>query len=531
MSTAFVFDRVLAHAAARPDAPAVGTPQGGWTTYGQLAAHVRALATALRAAGVGPGDAVLVGLPNCVAAVAVPLALKAVGAVAVEVNREWGPLALRDILAETQARHAVVYGQNAGLWGELFAARPPAHVWVVHRTTPPPRLLQALGAAATSHLTEEGALAEPVAPADPGSFVRDAAAPALLVYTSGSTGRPRGVVQTHRMLAANAASIIAYLGLTAEDRALLILPLFYCYGRSVLRTHLVVGGSVLLDGRFMYPRVVMEALGEHAVTGFAGVPLTFELLRRSVPDLASLPRPRLRYVTQAGGHMPPDMVDWAREAFAPARLFVMYGQTEATARLAYLPPERGADKRGSIGIAIPGVTLQVVDEDGLELPRGEVGQLVARGDNVMPGYFHAPEETAAVLHHGWLWTGDLGYQDAEGYVFLTGRAKEMLKVSGHRVSAQEVEALLRTHPAVQEVAVVGMPDAVTGEAARAFVVRAPGHDGVDARALQAHARALAPVYKVPKRVQFVDALPRNSAGKVLKAGLAELPLPAGEDAG
>ena len=165
-------------------------------------------------------------------------------------------------------------------------------------------------------------------------------------------------------------------------------------------------------------------------------------------DVSTIRFDRLRYLTQAGGAMAPDTIAWVRAAFRPARLFVMYGQTEATARLSYLPPERADDKAGSIGIPIPGVELRVMDEPAIEAPPGEVGELVARGDNVTPGYLDEPEETAAILRDGWLWTGDLAERDADGFFYHRGRAKEVLKIGGHRVSPIEIEQVLARHPDV-----------------------------------------------------------------------------------
>jgi acyl-coenzyme A synthetase/AMP-(fatty) acid ligase len=297
-----------------------------------------------------------------------------------------------------------------------------------------------------------------------------------------------------------------------------ILPFHYCYGKSVLQTHLLVGGSVFVDQRFVFPRVVMEAIGTEGCTGFAGVPLTFELLRREV-DVKSIPMPKLRYLTQAGGPMRPDTVRWVREAFAPARLFVMYGQTEATARLAYVPPERGEEKLGSIGVAIPGVELQVLDEDGREVPRGETGHLAARGDNVTPGYLDDPDETAAILRRGWLWTGDLARRDEDGFFFLVGRAREIIKVGGNRVSPMEIEHVVAGHPAVAEAVVVGAPDPLQGEVPVAFLV--PRKDAVIvADDVRRYCRERLPPYKVPARVETLDALPKNAAGKPLRAELA-----------
>jgi acyl-CoA synthetase (AMP-forming)/AMP-acid ligase II len=193
----------------------------------------------------------------------------------------------------------------------------------------------------------------------------------------------------------------------------------------------------------------------------------------------------------------------------------MYGLTEATARLSYLPPEQAEAKAGSIGRGIPGVELRIVDEAGRERPRGEQGQLVARGRNITAGYLRAPEETAALLKDGWLWTGDLGYQDADGFIFLVGRAKEMLKIGGHRVSPLEIEQALQRHPDVLEAAVVGAPDPVGEQLAAAFVVRRPGAELSDAD-LKRHCRGLLAAFKVPKVVAFVDALPKSGAGQVLK---------------
>jgi acyl-CoA synthetase (AMP-forming)/AMP-acid ligase II len=301
---------------------------------------------------------------------------------------------------------------------------------------------------------------------------------------------------------------------------MLILPLFYCYGLSVLQTHLHVGGSVFVEPRSMYPRLVLDGIASEGCTGFAGVPLTFELLRRAC-DVAAAPKPRLRYVTQAGGAMTPDTVRWARRSFAPAPLYVMYGQTEATARLAYLPPAHAEAKAGSIGVAIPGVCLRVLGPDGRELPPGQVGELVARGDNVTAGYLGAPDETAATFREDGLHTGDLAYRDGDGFFFVVGRAKEMLKLGGHRVSPVEIERVLLEHPAVLEAAVAGVPDPVMGEVPFAFVVCRQG-EPVSDRELRAFSRRRLPSHCVPAAVRCVSALPRGGAGKLQRQELARM---------
>lgn len=519
IASPFMHDWLFAHAERRPEAPAVATPALR-VTYGELVDRVRALAGHLAASGVKRGDHVVVALPNGVATVAASLALQALGAVPVEVSRESSAENLSAVVAQTRARHAFAAGRDARTWARLAAAPGLDRLWCVPGGPPGAGGAPELDGVPVTLVRDDGRVdaAHGTAPT-PAFPSLDPGAPALVVYTSGSTGRPRGVVQTHRNVDANTRSIVEYLGIGAGDRALLILPLHYCYGRSVLQTHLLAGGSVFLESRFAFPRVALEALASEGATGFAGVPLTFEIIRRQV-DVSTLSFPRLRYLTQAGGAMAQETIDWVRAAFAPARLYVMYGQTEATARLSYLPPERAQEKRGSIGVAIPRVELRVVDEAGRELPRGAAGHLVARGDNVTKGYLDEPEETAAILHDGWLWTGDLALRDADGFFFLQGRAKEILKIGGHRVSPVEIEHAIAAHPEVAEAAVVGRADPLMGEVAVAFVVPRPGRTPA-VETLTAFCRGRMPPYQVPVRFTLVPALPRNAAGKLLRAQLAE----------
>ncbi len=518
METPFLHEWLFRHAERRPDAPAVATPDTR-LTYGELAARVRALADQLAASGVRPRDRVLLALPNAPATIVAGLAVNAAGATSVEVSREWSPRVLSEIVARTGSQHAVTFWRDAGTWEKVLATRPLARLWLVHPTPPPQGLPTAIAGAPVTLLRDDGH-ADPAlgAAARAPSPALDPSDPALILYTSGSTGMPRGVVQTFRNVDANTRSIVQYLELGDADRALVVLPLHYCYGRSVLQTHLFAGGSVFLEGRCVFPRVVLESLASERCTGFAGVPLTYELLRRQV-DVPSMRFPELRYLTVAGGAMAPDTVGWARRAFHPARLFVMYGQTEATARLTYLPPERAEEKSGSIGIPIPGVELRVVDDAGRDLPAGETGHLLARGESVTPGYFDEPEATAAILSDGWLRTGDLARRDADGFFFHRGRTKEILKVGGHRVSPAEIEQVIALHPELADVAVLGVPHPLLGEAPAALVVPHQGA-GPSEDELRRFCRARLPAHHVPVSFSTVEGLPRNEAGKLLRAQLA-----------
>jgi acyl-coenzyme A synthetase/AMP-(fatty) acid ligase len=509
---------VLRHASETPDAPAIATPTIR-LNYAQLARRMLEFAATLRAQGLSAGDRIVVSLPNSAAAVVASLAVQALGGTAVEVNRGWGVGPLRDVVARTKPRQVVTFGRDARIWGEALEGTAIEHVWVVHRELPSPPLLDALRRPA-GWLREDATLSTEATGLSVTELPTiDPDGVALILFTSGSTGAPQGVLQTHRNIDANSRSIVGYLDLTARDRVLATLPLYYCYGRSLLQTHLVVGGSVYFDDRFAFPRIVMEALAAEGCTGFAGVPLTFEILRRSV-DMSSIPMPALRYVTQAGGAMAPDTIRWVREAFTPVPLYVMYGQTEATARITYLPPDRAVDKEGSIGIPISGMEVRVLGQDGTARRPGELGEIVVRGDSVTPGYLDDPEATAEILRDGWLWTGDLAVQDDDGYLFHRGRAREMIKVGGRRVSPVEIEQAIERHPDVVEAAVRGIPDSLKGETPAAYVVRRHGSELVEDD-IRAFLRSEVPAWLLPSRITFLDRLPRNEAGKLLRS---ELPL-------
>jgi long-chain acyl-CoA synthetase len=286
------------------------------------------------------------------------------------------------------------------------------------------------------------------------------------------------------------------------------------YGLSLLHTHVAVGGSLVLETRFAFPKLVLDGMRDHAVTGFAGVPSTFAmLLHRS--NLRRMSFPSLRYVTQAGGPMPPARVNEWLGALPGVPFFIMYGATEAAARLAYLPPSELRRRPGSIGRAIPNVELRVLRDDGSVAAAGEVGELVARGPNISPGYWNAPEETGARFGPDGYRTGDLAFADADGFLYLVGRRHDMIKVGAHRVSAKEIEETLHEHPSVHETAVIGVPHQLLGEVPVAHVVLREATDATEAD-LIAFCRARLAEQKVPARIVFSSNLPKSGAGKIDK---------------
>ncbi len=495
------------------------------TTYAALDAAVTGVAQAMQAAGVAPGDRVVIALENSVEQVAAYLGVMRGGAVAVPLPAGARSDRLAPAVRDCQPRACLF---DPPTWRGLAATSPVHDVpialslgtWPPTATRPDRvRPMDAALATAAPHTAVGAAGAD-------GGREEDLAA---IIYTSGSTGEPRGVMLSHRNFVANAEAIVSYLGLSAADRAMCVLPFYYVYGLSVLHSHLAVGGSIVIDNRFAFPNVVLDAMRTHAVTGFAGVPSTFALLlHRS--NLETTELPALRYVTQAGGNMPPPKVqEWLARG-PRAAFFVMYGATEAAARLTYVPPHRLADKLGSIGVPIPSVAITVVREDGSTAAIGEVGELVASGPNIARGYWNNPAETAERFGPLGYRTGDLGYADADGYLFLVGRRHDMIKVGAHRVGAKEIEDVLHAHEQVAEAAVVAAPHDLQGEVPVAFVVlRREAADGE--RMLQAHCAGHLAPHKVPVRIVVEPDLPRLAGtGKVDRPNLREralaVPMPA-----
>ncbi|MGD9171321.1 MAG: class I adenylate-forming enzyme family protein [Candidatus Thiodiazotropha sp.] len=337
---------------------------------------------------------------------------------------------------------------------------------------------------------------------------------ASIIYTSGTTGNPKGVTLSHGNLNTNIDSILAYLDLKAEDSILNVLPFYYSYGNSILHTHLAIGASIILENSLLYPHRIMERMEQEAVSGFSGVPSTFALLLSRV-NLADYDLSKLRYITQAGGAMAPSLADRLINALPHTQLFIMYGQTEASARLTYLPPHMLEKKRGSIGIAIPNTTIEVRNKSGRVTAPGETGEICANGENIMQGYWKDKEKTREVLKDGWLYTGDLAHTDADGYLYIDGRSSDMIKSGANRISPKEIEEVIQELEDVHEVAVVGTPDELLGEIIKAYVVPKKGSE-LKQMTIQRHCKSNLAIYKIPKFIEFIEELPKTASGKIQK---------------
>lgn len=340
---------------------------------------------------------------------------------------------------------------------------------------------------------------------------------AALMFTSGSTAAPRAVRVSAANIVANTEAINSYLRLRPEDQVLALLPFHYCFGASLVHTHLRAGASISPAASFAFPQTAVEQLSRDECTVFAGVPSTFETLAHRTNFLAR-PWPRLRLLQQAGGRMRPGLIREFLEHLPDAEFHVMYGQTEATARLTHLPPGLVGVKPGSIGRPVQGVSVRVADARGDAVPDGAIGELVARGESICAGYWGDPSESASKFRGGELWTGDLGYRDADGDFFLVGRNSDFVKSWGVRVSCPQVESAALEVRDVRQAALVGAPDRDAGELMVLFVCLARESDR-DAAGIRRELSTRLSRQAVPHRVVILDDLPLNASGKTDKDAL------------
>ncbi|MCU1691793.1 MAG: long-chain fatty acid--CoA ligase [Frankiales bacterium] len=474
-------------------------------TYSQLWAHARQYAQVLKDQGIGPGDKVALLLPNTPHFPLTYYGVLALGGVCVPVHALLKAEEIEYVLTDSGAKALVCAAPllGEGAKGAELAGVPVLSVMQPEDDGSTPRI---------------DSLAFGVEPVD--TFVpREADDTAVILYTSGTTGKPKGAEITHLNVTMNVvASAMHSFDIDADDVVLGCLPLFHTFGQTCcMNTAFYVGASVVMLPRFDGAQA-LELMVKEQVTIFMGVPTMYIGLVEAAKT--SEHRPQLKSALSGGAALPVAVLERFGEVFG-TQVLEGYGLTEtspvATFNQVGFPP-----KPGSVGKAIWGVEVEVakaeVDEAIELLPTGELGEIVVRGHNVFSGYLNKPEETRKAIVDGWFRTGDLGTKDADGYVTIVDRKKDMIIRGGYNVYPRDVEEVLLRHPAVGQVAVIGLPDPQYGEEVTAVVVRSGDDEATDAEIIAWSKDKLA-AYKYPRRIIFADAFPLGPSGKVLKREL------------
>lgn len=489
-------------------------------TYGAIDAAANRLAHGLGQLGVRRGDRVVLWLPNAAECVVSLFAVLKADAAFVVLNPSTPPEKVAALVNHCGASALIAEGDG----GRLSA--------IVERCQTLRGVVTVGGAAReVSTAFEPAGHARMVryadiqahAPADRRPVSNVDLDLACIVYTSGSTGESKGVMADHDNVVFAATSVNAYLEHAEDDVVMNVLPLSFGYGLYQVFMTFQVGARLVLERSLAFPAAVLGRMQGEGVTGFAGVPTIFAVLRQL--DLSSYDLSRLRYLTNAAAALPPAHITELQRLFPTVRLFSMYGLTE-TKRALYLEPAELARRPLSVGKAIPGTEVWLVDERGQRIGPGQVGELVVRGRHVMRGYWAAPEESARRFRPGPLpgervcHTGDLFTMDDEGFFYFVGRQDDVIKSRGEKIAPAAIERVLYSLPGIVEVAVVGVPDALLGEAVKAFVV--PNGVPLTEQAVLAFCRERLEPHMVPKYVEFRTSLPRTATGKISKIELGGL---------
>lgn len=477
-----------------------------WTST-QHSAYAARLAAVLRDRGVKPGDPVLVLMPNCPEVLASFQAIWRIGAVIVPITPQWGEAELAYVLEHSEAR-AILTVPELGdrTLAAMRRAGKSASVFV-------------LNPASSKGVDFIGADVAEAAPVE-GLLDRSEDDLAFLLYTSGTTGRPKGVMLSHGNIVSNHLAVAQLKRLRERSATLLILPLSHSFGVLIMNICYLFANTASVHRKFD-PAEVVQAIERHKVTRFSAVPTMLVRLNnfadRERHDLSSLEQ------VNSGSAILPNEVRLEFERLYKCKVLDGYGLSE-TAPTATSYHADDFLRPGSVGHPIPGVTVTIQDEADNILPVGEHGEICIQGPNVMKGYLKDEEATRQALRGGWLHSGDIGYMDADGYVYLTDRIKDLIIKGGENISPREIEEALYQHPAVNEAVVVGVPDATYGENVAAVIAFNNGQSATEAELL-AHTAKFVTKFKLPVRFAFRDELPKNANNKldrkVLRKELSE----------
>jgi long-chain acyl-CoA synthetase len=473
-------------------------------SYAQLDAQSDRVAASLTAAGLAPGDRVGLQLPNIPQFVIAYFGILKAGGVVVPMNVLLKAAEIEFQLRDSGARALITFGGCLDEAAKAAASAAVGSLYVAAGTAP-----LVAGVPFDTLLGGD--------PPGPQLAVRSPADPAVIIYTSGTTGVPKGAVLSHVTLYMNADIPGRLFEFRADDVVVVALPLFHIFGlSSIMNTCVLLGGTMSLVPRFE-AAAVLDVVQRDRATVFEGVPTMYVALLQA-PGLASYDLSSLRVAISGGAPIPAEIIDSFERRFG-VTILEGYGLSE-TASTTTFNVSAAERKIYSVGKPIWGVSVQVWDSQGRPLPPGaeHVGEIVVRGPNVMTGYHNNPEATAEAFAGGWFHTGDLGYFDDDGFLFIVDRIKDLIIRGGYNVYPREVEEAIYTHPAVAEAAVIGIPDATMGEEVHAIVAIQAGQSVTEGELID-FVRQRVAAYKYPRTVEFRDSLPKGATGKILKKEL------------
>lgn len=492
------------------DKLAVITSDMGFT-YGEIRSKVEQLSFAFQKQGLQAGDRVAVLLKNSVESIISYFAITKIGAIEVALN----PLteSLSNIiysLNDCAVKALITEEKLVDSQGMLPQVPSLKHIFLTNKSFTSDNLSEAcvsfhalfnLGSGVKSHRINERS-------------------PALIAYTSGTTGVPKGVVLTHRSLLSAANASIEDLGITSDDRSLLLIPLSHPYGKRVLNSRFMQSAAVVIKENIIFPVQILKLIQQLGVTGMTGFPTIYiQILEVLAKGKTEFDLHSVRYITTGASKMPIEKFHEMRERFPQAIILSGYGLAETSARVSRIvfPPDKPLDNKllESCGKPTSPNKIAIVDKNGDAVPSDVVGEVKFKGPNVMLGYWNKEKETKEVLTDGWFKTGDYGKIDSEGNLYLLGRKKDLVKSCGELISPMEVEAVINRLAGIEECAIIGVEDQIMGEVLKAFIVFKSGFN-LSKEEIIKYCQDQLPMVKIPAQIEFCASLPRSNLGKVNK---------------
>jgi long-chain acyl-CoA synthetase len=477
-------------------------------SYHQFNQQVNCLANGLQKLGIQPGDRVIIALDNCPEFLTSFYALLRIQGIAVPVNPLFTVNEIRFIVQDAKPRLVITKPELISIFTELESSEEITHGIIVTRSTHKEN-----GYFSYDRILNTGKYS---AFFDPGHYPDEVAE---ILYTFSAAGSYRGIMLTNNNLYSNALAIVETCQINPQDRALLVAPAYHIAAQTCLiNASIIAGATIVIHEGWKGAEPLLNTIQEERITFFFGSPTMYALITKH-PEIYHFNTSSWRLALSGAASLSKEVYHHFQNIFG-FPIIEGYGLTETSPVICSNPLDR--PKAGSVGIAIHGTEVKIFDPEDQELPCGQIGEIVTRGPYVMKGYYNHEEETSWVMRSGWFHTGDLGYLDDDGYVYIVDRKKELIIRGGLNVHPHEIEEILSDHPLIFDAAVIGVPDSVMGEEIMAFIVLRNGNNAISPDELKNYCQGKIAPFKIPRYIRFVDHLPKTPSGKILKHELRSM---------